>query len=58
VWLLAVNLGPVRIELVFWTVDMPKTVGFLLDVALGALLMWLWLRRKSPKKAAEEEGAK
>jgi uncharacterized integral membrane protein len=58
VWLLAVNLGPVRIVLFFWTVDMPKTVGFLLDVALGALLMWLWLRRKSAKKPAEGEGAK
>jgi len=58
VWLLAANLAAVRVVLFFWTVDIPKALAFLLDVALGALLMWLWLRPKAPKKPAEGEGAK
>jgi uncharacterized integral membrane protein len=53
VWLLAANLAPVRIVLLFWTVDIPKALAFLLDVALGAVLMWLWLRPKAAKKPAE-----
>jgi len=56
VWLLVANLAPVRVVLFFWTVDIPKALAFLIDVALGALLMWLWLRPKASKKPAE--GAK
>jgi len=55
-WLLIANLAPVRIVLFFWTVDVPKALAFILDVLLGALLMWLWLRPKAAKKPAE--GAK
>jgi len=58
VWLLLANLAPVRVMLFFWTVDIPKTLAFLVDVALGAVLMWLWLRPKAQKKPGEEEGAK
>jgi hypothetical protein len=58
VWLLAANAAPVRIVFFFWPVDMPKYVAFILDVALGGLLMWLWLRPRAAKKPAEGEGAK
>ncbi len=58
VWLLLANLAPVRVVLFFWTVDIPKALAFVLDVALGALLMWLWLRPKAAKKPAEGEDAK
>jgi len=58
VWLLLANLAPVRIVLFFWTVDIPKALAFILDVALGAVLMWLWLRPKAQRKPGEEEGAK
>ena len=57
IWLLAANGSPVRIVLWFWTVDVPKWIAFLVDVALGALLMWLWLRwRERGKAAAGGEG--
>jgi uncharacterized integral membrane protein len=57
-WLLLANLAPVRIVLFFWTVDVPKAFDFLLAVALGALLMWLWGRARVAKKPAEGEGGK
>ncbi len=53
-WLLLANLSPVRVVLWFWVVDVPKALAFVLDVALGALLMWLWIRYRAGKKAAEE----
>ena len=53
-WLLLANLSPVRIVLWLWVVDVPKAVAFILDVALGALLMWLWLRHWSRRQAAKE----
>lgn len=54
VWLLLANLSPVRTVLWLWVVDVPKAVAFVLDVALGALLMWLWLRYWSRRQAAKE----
>jgi uncharacterized integral membrane protein len=54
VWLLLANLSPVRIVLWLWVVDIPKAVAFVLDVALGALLMWLWIRYRSGRKSAEK----
>lgn len=59
VWLLLANLSPVRVVLWFWTIDVPKLVLFIFDVALGALLMWLWMRsRGRSKPAGDGEGAK
>jgi uncharacterized integral membrane protein len=52
VWLLLANLSPVRVLLWFWPVDVPKAIAFLVDVALGALLMWLWLRSRASRAAA------
>lgn len=54
-WLLLANLSPVRIVLWLWVIDIPKAVAFILDVALGALLMWLWIRYRSGGKPATEE---
>jgi len=58
VWLLAANFAPVRVVLFFWTVDIPKALDFLFAVALGALLMWLWGRSRTPKQPGEGEGSK
>lgn len=54
VWLLLANLSPVRLVLWLWVVDIPKALAFVLDVALGALLMWLWMRQRSARKPAKE----
>jgi uncharacterized integral membrane protein len=51
---LAENWTPVRFYLFGIALELPKAIAFLLDVAIGAVLMWLWLRR--PGKVAE--GAK
>lgn len=58
VWLLAANTAPVRVVLFFWTVDVPKALAFVIDVALGAVLMWLWMRGRGHRKLAEGEGNK
>ena len=57
-WLLLANLAPVRVVLFFWTVDVPKALDFLLAVALGAVLMWLWGRARAAKTPSEGEGGK
>ena len=49
--ILGENWTPVRFYLFGIALELPKAIAFLLDVAIGALLMWLWLRR--PGKAAE-----
>lgn len=49
--ILAENWAPVRFYLFGIALELPKAIAFLLDVALGAALMWLWLRR--PGKVAE-----
>jgi uncharacterized integral membrane protein len=53
-WLLLANLSPVRLVLWLWVVDIPKALAFVLDVALGALLMWLWIRQRSAREPAKE----
>ncbi len=59
IWLLLANLSPVRVVLWFWTVDVPKLFLFIFDVALGAALMWLWVRFRGRRKpAGGGEGAK
>lgn len=57
-WLLWCNRDPVRIVLWFWTIDMPKAIAFILDVALGALLMWLWMRTRARHLAEGKEEAR
>lgn len=52
IWLLLANLSPVRVVLWFWAVDVPKLLLFVVNLALGALLMWLWLRFRARSKAA------
>lgn len=43
--LFAENIAPVRFYFLGLALELPKSIAFILDVALGALLMWLWLRR-------------
>lgn len=43
--LVAENWSPVRFYCLGLALELPKALCFLIDVAIGALLMWLWLRR-------------
>ena len=45
--LIAENWAPVRFYFFGFAFEMPKAISFILDLALGALLMWLWLRRSA-----------
>lgn len=49
--LLSENSGPVRFYLLGLALELPKSLAFLLHLAVGAALMWWWLRR--PAKPAE-----
>ena len=40
------NWQPVRIYLLGLRLELPKAVAFILDLALGGLLTWLWMRRQ------------
>jgi uncharacterized integral membrane protein len=44
-WLIAENWEPVRFYFIGLALELPKPIAFILDVVLGAVLMWLWLRR-------------
>ena len=57
VWLILVNLPPVRVVLWLWPVDIPKALAFAVLVAIGAGLVALLLWRKG-KGAAEEAESK
>lgn len=41
----AENIAPVRFYFLGLALELPGSIAFLLDVALGVLLMWLWQRR-------------
>ncbi|MCE5240426.1 hypothetical protein LLH23_18355 [bacterium] len=45
------NWVPVRFYALGFAFEMPRTVTFVIDLVIGALLMWLWLRR--PSRGAE-----
>ena len=49
--ILAENWAPVRFYFLGLALELPKAVAFVLDVAIGAALMWLLLRR--PGRAEE-----
>jgi len=52
--ILAENFAPVRFYLLGLALELPKALCFLIDVALGAALMWWWLRRPtSPVEAGK-----
>jgi uncharacterized integral membrane protein len=40
------NWEPVRIYLLGLKLELPKAVAFVVDLALGGLLAWLWMRRQ------------
>lgn len=44
--LIAENSAPERFYLLGLSLELPKSLAFVIDAALGALLMWLWLRRQ------------
>ena len=46
------NWVPVRFYALGFAFEMPRTVTFVIDLVIGALLMWLWLRR--PAHGAED----
>lgn len=43
--LFAENISPVRFYFMGLALELPKSIAFILNVAIGALLMWLWQRR-------------
>ena len=49
--ILGENTAPVRFYLLGLALELPKALAFILDVAVGAALMWWWLRR--PTSPAE-----
>lgn len=46
--IIAENWMPIRFYFFGFAFEIPKALSFILDVALGALLMWLWMRRPGP----------
>ena len=50
--ILAENWAPVRFYFLGLALELPKALAFVLDVALGALLMWLVLRRPARSEEA------
>ena len=55
------NWPPIRVHLVFFSVDVPAVIVYVFFAALGAVLHWLWRRRtpagEEPEAAAPEEVA-
>jgi uncharacterized integral membrane protein len=49
------NWVPVRFYALGLTFEIPRTVAFVIDMAIGAALMWLWLRRGA-RSEGEEAG--
>jgi len=47
------NWVPVRFYALGCAFELPRTVTFVIDLVIGALLMWLWLRR--PARGAEDD---
>lgn len=52
--ILTENLAPVRFYLLGLALELPKALAFLLQVALGAALMWWWLRKPSTPAEGEK----
>lgn len=50
-FVLGQNWQPVRFYLLGFGFELPKTIAFLLNMALGGLLVWWWLGRKSRPEA-------
>ena len=56
VWLIVANVtGWMYLTLWVWPLALPKIVVFLLDVALGGVLVWLYLRWRATREGAETE---
>ena len=49
------NWDPVRLNLFGLRFEMPKAIAFALDVALGAMLMWLWLYHRRLQRTESSE---
>ena len=51
--LLAENWSPVRINLFGLYIDVPKAVAFVVNLALGMALLWLWQRHQARRRPRE-----
>ncbi len=52
--LLAENWAPVRINILGLYIDVPKAVAFVVNVAIGMLILWLWQRHAAAARAPRE----
>jgi uncharacterized integral membrane protein len=60
-WFLLENWPPARVKVLIWDFDAPKTVLFLFNVILGALLLRGWqifLTQRAARRAEAEAAAK
>lgn len=51
--LLIENWVPMRFYFLGCRFELPRALAFIVDMAIGALLLWLWLRRNSRNKESE-----
>ena len=59
-WLLLENWAPTRVHLLVWNVESPKTLLFLVNLALGAALLRWWQvygAQRAARKAAQAAAA-
>jgi uncharacterized integral membrane protein len=49
------NWIPMRFYFLGWRFEVPRTLAFVVDMGIGALLMWWWLRHNS-RDAAKDDG--
>lgn len=57
-WFLLGNWAPTRVQLLIWTAEAPKTMLFLLNLVLGAVLLRWWqvfMAQRAARKQAEAE---
>jgi uncharacterized integral membrane protein len=50
--IIAENWAPVRFYFFGLRLELPKAIAFLINAVIGALLMWVFLRRSAPSQEA------
>jgi uncharacterized integral membrane protein len=56
-WFLLENLAPVRVRLLVWNGEAPKTLLFLVNLALGAVLLLGWQRWSAARQSRRDAAA-
>ena len=56
-WFLAENFPPCRVRLLVWNTEAPKTVLFIVNLALGGALLWGWQRYTAARQARRDAAA-